>query len=108
MTATASEEFIAKLDAFAERLTAEQQAALRRRNLACQSNLDNAIAHWHLGAKYARMDVGTSGKYMIELDTERIYGIKAYGVIHRGHAYGTLDTLDLYHWGGYAAILKGQ
>ena len=37
------------------------------------------------------LDVGNSGKYMIENETEKIYGIKAYGVIHRGHFFGTLD-----------------
>lgn len=55
------------------------------------------------GRKYARVDVGTSGRYMVELATGAIYGIKAYGVIHRGHHYGTLDTVADYDWRGAQA-----
>jgi len=63
------------------------------------------------GSKYACVDIGAkgmrSGKYMVVLpgwpDAGTIYGIKAYGVIHRGHQYGTLDTVDDWYWGGYTA-----
>ena len=54
-----------------------------------------------MGRKYANVDVGSSGKYMVELSTGAIYGIKAYGVIHRGHYYGTLDTINDWFWGDY-------
>lgn len=67
-------------------------------------NLDSVAVRVRPGAKYVKVDVGTSGKYMI--DGEDIFGIKAYGVIHRGHHYGTLDTIDNYNWGGYVAIKK--
>ena len=55
------------------------------------------------GRKYVNVDVGTSGYYMVEMSTGNIYGIKAYGVIHRGHQYGTLDTIEDWYWGGYRA-----
>lgn len=55
------------------------------------------------GEKYIKIDVGHSGKYMIEKSTGNIYGIKGYGVIHRGHQYGTLDTVNEYYWGDYVA-----
>lgn len=57
------------------------------------------------GNKYTKIDIGTSGKYMIDADGN-IFGIKAYGVIHRGQRYGTLDTIDNYYWGGYRAVKK--
>ena len=56
-----------------------------------------------LGRKFTKIDVGTSGKYMVD-EIGNIYGIKAYGVIHRGHYYGTLDTVDQYYWGDYTAV----
>lgn len=56
--------------------------------------------------KYTRVDVGSSGKYMVENETEIIFGIKGYGVIHRGHSYGTLDTINNWNWGGYTATRK--
>ena len=52
--------------------------------------------------KYVLIDVGPSGKYLI--DGDRIYGIKAYGVPHRSHRFGTLDTINEWDWSGYAAV----
>jgi len=43
---------------------------------------------------------------MVELSTWSIYGIKAYGVIHRGHYYGTLDTIADYDWSDYTAFKR--
>ena len=60
------------------------------------------------GQKYVKVDVGSSGKYMIELSTGIIYGIKGYGVIHKGHSYGTLDTINDYYWGEYTAFKKSE
>jgi hypothetical protein len=59
--------------------------------------------HIKPGLKYIKVDVGESGKYMVEASTGDIYGIKAYGVIHRGHHYGNLDTINEYFWGDYTA-----
>ena len=58
------------------------------------------------GRKYTKVDVGSSGKYMVDSEGN-IFGIKAYGVIHRGHQYGTLDTIDQYYWGDYTAVKIG-
>lgn len=58
------------------------------------------------GKKYTKIDVGRSGKYMVTNDTGEIYGIKAYGVIHKGKRYGTLDTIHDYYWGDYAPTLR--
>lgn len=58
------------------------------------------------GRKYTKVDIGSSGKYMVVNDTGEIFGIKAYGVIHRGHAYGTLDTIGEWDWRGYSAVRK--
>ena len=55
------------------------------------------------GRKYTKVDVGKSGKYMVVNETGAIYGIKAYGVIHKGHYYGTLETMNDWNWGGYGA-----
>jgi hypothetical protein len=57
------------------------------------------------GPKYTKVDIGPehnmSGKYMIENATGIIYGIKGYGKVHKGHTYGTLDTVGEWYWGGY-------
>ena len=95
-----------QLNEFAQLITKEQQEDLRRSNLACEANMTNAIASVKLGQKYAKVDIGSSGRYMIEMSTGRIYGIKGYGVVHRGYYFGTLDTINEYHWGRYYAGRK--
>ena len=59
--------------------------------MACKANLDNCITEIVPGRKYTRVNVGHSGKFMIDHEGH-IFGIKGYGVIHRGHYYGTLDN----------------
>jgi hypothetical protein len=54
------------------------------------------------GPKYTKLDVGTSGKFMIVNATGEIYGIKTYGRIHLGHYYGTLDDYKIV--GGYEVL----
>ena len=93
-----------KLKELCERITEDTQRRLKETNLDCQTNLVNAIAHYHIANKYTRVDIGDSGKYMIVNETGEIYGIKAYGVIHKGHFYGTINTINDYDWGLYTAI----
>ena len=56
------------------------------------------------GTRYYKVDVGTSGRYMVDTVDGTIYGIKAYGQVHKGHSYGTLDTIHDYYWGEYRAF----
>jgi len=55
------------------------------------------------GRKFTKIDVGGCGKYMVENSTGNVFGIHAYGQVHRGHQYGTLDTTDQFDWSGYQA-----
>ena len=92
-----------KLEALCNRITKEAQERLNKEGLGCQVNLDKAVCHFKPGNKYTKIDSAESGKYMVVNTTGEIYGIKAYGVIHKGHFYGTLDTIDNYYWGDYSA-----
>ena len=94
-----------KIRKFADILEQQQVESLKRRDLDCQANINNCKVHIRPGKKYIKVDVGSSGKFMIDAD-ENIFGIKGYGVIHRGKQYGTLDTIDDYFWGEYAPIKK--
>jgi hypothetical protein len=57
------------------------------------------------GPVYTKIDRGPaanmSGMLMIENATGAIYGIKGYGRVHKGHFYGTLDTVADWYWGNY-------
>jgi hypothetical protein len=73
----------------AQRITEAEKASLIRADLACEANIQNTETHIHQGRKWTRLDVGQSGRYMINQEGQ-IYGIKAYGVPHLGHPFGTL------------------
>ena len=92
-----------KLKAFCDKITKETQQRLRADNLGCEANMVNAISHSHKGKKYTRVDIGQSGKYMVDNITGEIFGIKAYGVINKKQPFGTLDTINGFYWGCYKA-----
>lgn len=89
---------------FADRVQVDTNAEYLRKGFT--------LAHHNIkvkvvpGRKYTKVNVGGSGKYMVVNETGEIFGIKAYGVIHRGEIYGMLDTADSYDWGGYRAVIK--
>jgi len=86
---------------FAELLEAAQLAELIRLDYDCESNRRNVKTSIKMGSKFARVDVGSSGKYMVDLASGEIWGIKGYGVVHRGHNFGTLATIGEWDWSGY-------
>ena len=87
---------------FAQAIEQKEKAQLMRLKLDCEANWIQTKTRIHAGRKWTRVDVGSSGRYMINPQGE-IYGIKAYGVPHLGHYYGTLEnpTCIEYrnHWG---------
>lgn len=90
-----------KIQALATKLEQDSIKRLEAEGLACEANILNARTKVKEGKKYTKVDIGTSGRLMVENSTGNIYGIKAYGVIHRGHQYGTLDTIEDWFWGSY-------
>lgn len=99
-------EFQTKLKTFAALVEAEQIARLQHLHLGVPGNIAQARTSIKPGRKYCKVDVGTSGKYMVEVSTGNIFGIKGYGQVHLGHFYGTLDTTATYHWGEYYPVKK--
>lgn len=76
---------------FARKVEEGERAGLIRANLSCEANMKNAETQVKHGRKWTKVNVGYSGRYMINSEGE-IYGIKAYGVPHLGHYYGTLEN----------------
>lgn len=93
-----------KLVALAQKLQQDQIAELVDCGLDCEANRDNVVTSIKKGKKYDKIDTGGSGKLMVVRETGEVFGIKAYGVIHRGHAYGTLDTINEWYWGLYYPV----
>lgn len=88
---------------FAELVLAQQRERIARQHSQWQADAEQVQVI--PGPKYTKVDLGPehnmSGKFMIENSTDRIYGIKGYGRVHKGHFYGTLDTVDQWYWGDY-------
>ena len=98
-----------KLERFRATFEAEKLAGYEREHPGWQFGARCTV---QVGSKYARVDIGygpsMSGAYMVELATGDIYGIKGYGVIHRGHRFGNLDTIAEWDWSGYKAVKRAQ
>ena len=92
-----------KIKHFSELLENARLLRLELEDLSCEANRLNCKVRIRPGPKYIKVDVGNSGAYMVEATTGNIYGIKAYGVAHKGKYYGTLDTVHDWNWGGYYA-----
>jgi len=90
-----------KLEKLANLIKEQNIKRLEKLSLNCEVNIKNCETHIKEGNKYTKIDIGTSGKLMIENSTGIIYGIKGYGQVHKGHSYGTLDTIEEYYWGEY-------
>jgi len=97
-------EYNDKLLAFACKVETQSQARLRDQDLGCETNIINAKTHIRSGKKYDKVDIGRSGRFMVVVATGEIFGIKSYGTIHRGHAFGTLDTIEDWYWGDYTPM----
>lgn len=95
-----------KVNALCELITMERRSQLVKDRLDCEANMQAAFTTYKDGNKYIKIDSNGSGYFMIEKATGKIYGIKAYGVIHRGHEYGTLDTFNEFYWGHYTPKRK--
>ena len=94
--AQVSRTFDEKIEAFRAQVEAQVRAEFDRKGYTDAVHERSMRVTVKAGRKYTKVDVGDSGRYMVEMDTERIFGIKGYGVVHRGKAYGTLD-LSLIH-----------
>jgi hypothetical protein len=93
-----------KIKEFAKLLENDQLKDLFDSNMSCDTNILNCKVKITKKKKYTYIDVGDSGKYMVENSTGNIYGIKGYGKVNKYHKYGTLDTIYNYYWGEYTAI----
>jgi hypothetical protein len=99
------------VDIFLELLKKEQTETLIRQYPDWfKNNLPAPDVRSINGKKYTKIDVSScgqwSGKYMIDNATGDIFGIKGYGVIHKGHKYGNLNSVNNYYWGDYVAVRK--
>ena len=49
--------------------------------------------HLKLGRKWHKLDIGTSGAYMVNIRTGMVHGIKGYGVPHPKVIHGRIDLI---------------
>ena len=109
MTSAAMELLVAMLENFANLVSLHMlRAGLERGD--CTPNLRKTDTRVVMGRKFAKIDVGGgdywSGRYMVDLVTMEIFGIKGYGVVHRGYRFGTLSTLGDFDWSEYRAVRR--
>ncbi len=86
-----------------ERLRAELDEASRAEGAASMTKWTgkpladllerNYSAQAHHGRKYARLDIGHSGAFMVDLTIGTVYGIRGYGVRHPQVIHGQVDRI---------------
>jgi hypothetical protein len=55
------------------------------------SNTMKAVPLKTKNQKYIKINMGTSGKFMVDVSNGAIYGIKGYGKINKDHKYGNIE-----------------
>ena len=102
--------FEEKLEAFRSRLEQEQGESLKQRHPTLFGSEEYKKKSWAAtlvgGKKYTKVNVGDSGKYMVDNQTEEIFGILGYGKINKKKPAGTLDTIADWDWSGWHARKK--
>jgi hypothetical protein len=68
-----------------------------------QDQADRVTVEVIAGKKYVKIDRNHGHGYlMVDTTDGCIYGIKCYGQVHKGHYYGTLDTISGWNWGDFS------
>ena len=95
---TDREKFLKKLYAFAERFEVCHNE--RRTRLYPGAPIEE-IGVEDSGYKFCKVFVcggGYKGRYMVEVATGNIYGVKSWTQVNFRRMYGTLDTIDQFDW----------
>lgn len=73
-------------------------------------NNGKELVQIRLGKKYIKIDIGSSGKFMFDIDNGHLYFIKGYGAIDRKKDFGYLPAIIQkgFDWDGYSIIPKGM
>ncbi len=90
-----------KVKAFAALVAKETAERLTRLGFDLALHSQSLRVDIIAGTKYVKVNVGGSGKYMIDLDGT-IYGIRSYGQVNKRHNYGNLDTTHRWNWGDFS------
>lgn len=98
----------AAIEALAARMLDETRERLARQYSEWQA--DREQVRIIPGRVYTKIDMGSGGQWrgalMVENATGLIYGIKAYGKVHRGWRYGNLWTVNDWYWGDHTPRRK--
>jgi hypothetical protein len=97
-----------KIQKFVKLLENDQLDKLRKMELDCDYNILGCKVSVKTKKKYTCVDVGTSGKYMVDNITGEIFAIKGYGKVDKFKKFGTLETIYQYYWGEYLGVKLKQ
>jgi hypothetical protein len=74
-----------------ERILVQWQIAVNIRHYNVEKFTHAADqVHGHFGAKYARLDIGGSGAFMVDISTGLVYGIMGYGKVDKKKVSGNI------------------
>lgn len=99
-------EFTDGITALCEVITVDTQARLVADNLACPANMQNAIAQYKTGRKFAKVLVGSSVRYFVRISDGYIFASASRNAPNFNRSFGNLWTIGDFDWGNYEARAK--
>lgn len=82
---------LGKLQLFGAKLEAQQVAG----------PYNNKSVGITIGKKFAKVTIGSSVRYFVEIATGIIYASASWQKYNPNRSFGTLDTVDQFDWSGY-------
>jgi hypothetical protein len=96
-----TDEFKRKVDYLVNKISNEIKQKLYDEGHDSLLSMGYGVVTAEYRQKYVLIKVAKQSNYMIEKETGRIFGTKAYDTINRVRPYKTLDDVDDYYWGDY-------
>lgn len=88
-------EYVMKLEHF--------RASVEKQTKTCVDG--GGTVHVEVGRKfdkvYVKLGDQMMGRYMVDRNSWDIYGVKSWAQVNTRRWFGTLDTVDQYHWENY-------
>lgn len=99
---------INKLSILLEVITTQSQARLVNLKLDCTANTRDAIASAREGRLYFKVMVGGGVRYFVRKADGIIFAAAGRAAPCFNRSFGTLDTINDFHWGNYEPIANAN
>lgn len=91
-----TQEQVGKIEEILKQWHEAGRAAFQKTYESLDYDSESYSKHYHVGGKYVRLDTGTSGAFMVEIESGIVYEIKSYGVPNKRKIVGVAWRPDFH------------